>query len=77
MKTSQDRPDPREHMGARIVIVVVVAAILVLISAFIWPGWAHKKKEAPPAAPQEDAEPRGLTPEQQRNVDNAVLEAFS
>ena len=53
MKTSQDRPDPREHMGARIVIVVVVAAILVLISAFIWPGWAHKKKEAPPAAPSQ------------------------
>ena len=31
-------------------IVVVVAAILVLISAFIWPGWAHRKKEAAPAA---------------------------
>lgn len=50
METSQNRPDPREHMGARIVIVIVVAAILVLISAFIWPGWAHKKPEAAPAA---------------------------
>ena len=39
-------------MGARIVIVVVVAAILVLISAFIWPGWAHKKPEAPTAPAQ-------------------------
>lgn len=47
MKTSQDKPDPREHMGARIVIVIVVAAILVLISAFVWPGWAHRKKETP------------------------------
>ena len=31
-------------------IVVVVAAILVLISAFIWPGWAHRKKESAPAS---------------------------
>lgn len=50
MSTGQDKPDPREHMGARIVIVVVVAAILVLISAFIWPGWAHRKKESAPAS---------------------------
>lgn len=45
MKANQDKPDPREHMGARIVVVIVMAAILVLISAFVWPGWAHGKRE--------------------------------
>ncbi|MBR6439894.1 MAG: hypothetical protein IKS61_01060 [Aeriscardovia sp.] len=52
MESNQSRPDPREHMGARIVIVIVVAAILVLISAFIWPGWAHRKAQPSQAQAQ-------------------------
>ena len=49
-------------MGARIVIVVVVAAILVLISAFIWPGWAHKKTAPAPSQPQSSQTSQAAVP---------------
>ena len=45
----------KHHIGATIVVTIIVIAVLGLISAFIWPGWAVKSNTASQATSQQAA----------------------
>ncbi|MBR4414706.1 MAG: hypothetical protein IKS59_05270 [Aeriscardovia sp.] len=45
----------KHHAGATIVVTIIVIAVLGLISAFIWPGWAVKSNTASQATSQQAA----------------------